>query len=196
MIRKVPRSRKPSSVTADEIETLYLDLLRSFYEEEDREQAERVATQLEAALAARPDAAASIRGEEIRSLLAELRGDLTAAICNRESEIRKIFELHSMATDMATRDYVFRKYDYSDISDRLDLLATLFANQGDLDRAISTLQESRQFCESHRVPFDGQDMLDEFEESRRAANTPVPRTVAAATKAPRENPRKRAKSET
>ena len=169
MIRKVPRNRPVAAGTADEIEILYVDLLRSFYEEEDRERAKAVARRLEAALADHPEYAVSIRAEEIRSLLAELRGDLVEAIRNRESEIRKILELHSLSRDKPSWEFVLRQYDYSDISDRLDLLATLYADQGDLDRAIATLYESKQFCESHRVLFDGQELLDEFEQKRRAA---------------------------
>ena len=60
-----------------------------------------------------------------------------------------------------------RQYDYSDLSDRLDILASLYAERGDLDRAVDLLQESKRFCESHQIPFDGQDLLDEYEQARR-----------------------------
>src|SRR5262245_48245852 len=90
---KVPRiRRKPADRTGD-VETLHLELLHWFYEKADRKRAEPIARRLEAVLAERPDVAGSIRGEEICSLLAELRGDLTEAIRSRESEIRKILEL-------------------------------------------------------------------------------------------------------
>ncbi len=170
MTRKAIRDRQKPAEVADETESLYQELLHWFYEKANRERAQKVARRLEAALAARPDVADSIRGEEIRSLLAELRGDLTEAIRSRESEIRKIFELHSLARDTPGWDYVRRQYDYGDVSDRLDLLAALYADQGDLDRAIATLQESKQFSEAHQIPFDGQDLLDEFTDAQR---TPV-----------------------
>jgi len=167
MTSRVTRGRKGEADAADEIETLYLELLRSFYEEEDRERARTVAERLEAALAERPDFAESIRAEEVRSLIAELRGDLNEAVQRRESEIDKIRQLHSLALNKPGQDYVFRQYDFSDLSDRLDILATLHAEQGNLERAVELLHESRQFCESHHVPFDGQDLLDEYEEARR-----------------------------
>jgi hypothetical protein len=182
MTNKVSNNRQKAIPGEDETETLYHELLRWFYEKENRERAREVAARLEAALAGRPDVAASIRGEEIRSLLAELRGDLAGAVRSRESEIRKILELHSLAVNTPGWDYVLRQYDFSDVSDRLDLLATLQAEQGDLERAIATLQESKGFCEAHQVPFDGQDLLEEYEQARkeaadRGAETAVPREV-------------------
>ncbi len=141
--------------SAHDIETLYLDLLHSFYEEEDHERSRDVAERLEAALAERPNFAGSIRGEEVRSLIAELRGDLAEAVRHRESEIEKIRQLHGLVEDNPGRDYVFRQYDYSDLSDRLDILATLYAEQGDLERAVEILQESQRFCESTRFRLTG-----------------------------------------
>jgi hypothetical protein len=167
MTSKAPRHRSKTVSATDEVEDLYLELLKWFYEKDDRNRAEEVARRLEVALANRPEVADSIRGEEIRSLLAELHGDLVEAARSRESEIRKILELHSLAMETPDWAYVFRQYDYSDVSDRLDLLAMLYAEQGDLDRAVKTLQESKLFCQSHGVPFDGQDLLSELEQSRR-----------------------------
>ncbi|HEX7449135.1 MAG TPA: hypothetical protein VF306_16395, partial [Pirellulales bacterium] len=51
---------------------------------------------------------------------------------------------------------------YEDLSDRLDLLAGLYHDNGDLDRAINALQESKQLCEQQCLEFDGGDMLDEY----------------------------------
>jgi hypothetical protein len=161
-------ARNATKSPADELDKLYVELLHFFYEEEDRARAAQVAERLEAALRDRPDFADSIRGEEVRSLLAELHGDLSNAIRSREREVRKILELHSLAVNTPSWDYVQRQYDYSDVSDRLDLLAMLYAEQGDIESAIRTLHESRQFCESHHVPFDGQDLLEEYEELQRA----------------------------
>jgi hypothetical protein len=111
---------------------------------------------LEKALNASPEYAASIRGEEVRSIIAEFREDLVGAIHSREAEIRKILELHALAAHTRNWDYVCRQYDFSDVSDRLDLLAILYDAQGDRDRATAILVESKQYCESHRIPFDGQ----------------------------------------
>jgi hypothetical protein len=169
MKNKLRRGPNPEAEAADEIETLYQEFLRAFYEDEDRERARDVAVRLEVALQNRPEFAGSIRAEEIRSLLAELNGDYAEAIRRRESEIRKILELHSLAANKPSWKSVFRQYDYGDLSDRLDLLAALYADQGDLDRAVDVLRESRRLCESHGIPFDGQDLLDEYEQ---AQNTP------------------------
>jgi hypothetical protein len=109
-----------------------------------------------------PDVAGSIRGQEIRSIIAELEGNLDDAIRYRQSEIQKIQELHRIARDTPGWEYAFRQYDYSDLRDRLDLLASLYADQGDLKRAVDTLTESRQLCQAHNIEFDGQDLLDEF----------------------------------
>jgi hypothetical protein len=159
-----PRSQPPNE--ADDIEALYSELLHLFYDREDREQAEKLARRLEAALAAPPDIAGSIRAEEVRSLLAELRGDFAEAARSREAEIRKILELHLLSINTPNWPFVFRQYDYSDLSDRLDLLAILYAEQGDLERAVATLLESKQLCEAHQVPFDGKDLLRDFEKAR------------------------------
>ncbi|HEV7225954.1 MAG TPA: hypothetical protein VGN42_24830 [Pirellulales bacterium] len=168
MTNRVRRNQRKPPPDADEIERLYLKLLRVFYEKPDRKQALAVAADLKTALAACPDFQDSIRAEEIRSLLAELHGDLAAAARCREAEIRKILELHSQAVNTASWGYVLRQYDFSDVGDRLDLLAALYDKQGDTDRATATLRESKQWCESHQVPFDGQDLLDELLEARRA----------------------------
>jgi len=161
MTRKMPRNHNGSSPVTDPIEALYHELLGAFYEDEDDERARPIASRLEAALKNRPDVADSIRGEEIHSIIAELQGNLAEAIQYREREIQRIHELHSLAQGTPGWDYVRRQYDHGDLSDRLDLLAILYADQGDFKRAVATLQESKQLCESHRIAFDGQDLLQE-----------------------------------
>jgi hypothetical protein len=170
MSSKVMRNhRRPARKAAGlkELDALYADLLHHYYEEVDEVRAERIGRKLEKALASRPDFAASIRGEEVRSLLAELRGDLDNAIRSREAEIRKILELHTLTVNTPHWKYVARQYDFSDVSDRLDLLAILYNLHGDPQRAIAILKESQQFCAAHRIPFDGQDVLDEIERDER-----------------------------
>ncbi len=163
MTIKTARAPRKVSKGSEDVETLYLELLHWFYDKEDRRKAKKVAPRLEAALEANPDVGVSILGEEIRSLLAELRGDLDEAIRYRECEIRKIRRLHSLAINKPGWDYVQSRYGFSDLSDRLDLLAHLHAKQGNYKRAIEILHESRQYCEAHAVPFDGQDLLDDYE---------------------------------
>lgn len=175
---KTRRTNSNPQEHADDVERLYLKLLRVFYEKPNQRQAKAVAAELQQALAARQDVQDSIRGEEIRSLLAEVRGDLASAARSREAEIRKILELHSVAANTPGWSQVIRQYGYSDIGDRLDLLAALYDKQGDSDRAIATLQESKQWCQSHQVVFDGQDLLDELLEHRDAVRPSKRRETA------------------
>lgn len=156
------KSKRRKDPHANDVESLYLDLLRQFYDLNDRSGAKRVAKQLEKMVAGQPEYGGSILGEEIRSLVAEVRGDLSAAIESREAEIRKILELHSIAANTSSYSLVLRNYDHSDVSDRLDLLAILYDQQGNTERAIAILIESKHFCQSHQIPFDGQDLLDEL----------------------------------
>lgn len=172
------RSKREIIPQTDSVESLYLDLLHQVYDVDDRNGARRVAKQLEKLIVAQPEYNGSIRGEEIRSLIAEVRGDLPAAIESREAEIRKILELHSIAANTANYTYVLRQYDFSDVSDRLDLLAILYDQQGNTDRAIAILIESKRFCESHQILFDGQDLLDELSDQ----NNGEPRPAAPAIK--------------
>ena len=104
----------------------------------------------------------SIRGEEIRYLIAELHGDYATAVRSREAEIRKILQLHTLTVNTPSWEFVSREYDFSDVSDRLDLLANLYDRVGDADRALATLRESQQYCKAHRIRFDGREMLDEL----------------------------------
>lgn len=159
-IRKVPLSK------LDESERLYYEMLNALYERADVPRARRIAAQIDKMLASREDVRQSIRGDELRSLTAEARGDSATAIRHREGEIRKIFELHSMAINKPGWDYVLECYGYDDLSDRLDILASLYADHGDLDRAAEVIEESRRFCSAHGIPFDGADVAEEIGELR------------------------------
>lgn len=145
----------------DDLEDLYLEFLQAFYEDEDHPRSLRLAGRLEVEMARRPDLSGSIRGDEIRSLISELNGDLESAVKDRQREIRKIFELHSLSWNSPSWEYVLRQYDYRDISDRMDILAALYARMGDYKEAASLLHESRDFCMSHKIPFDAEDLLED-----------------------------------
>ncbi len=164
MISKSRTNHKGASPGANEFDALYLAFVKQFYDKGDRARAKILALRLEKLLATSREFSDSIRGEEVRSLIAELRGDLVEAIHSREAEIRKILELHALTVNTPTWEYVSRQYDYSDVSDRLDLLAILYDQQGELDRAIRVLMESRGYCEAHRIRFDGQALLKELQE--------------------------------
>jgi hypothetical protein len=154
--------RRRSSTAARRVEKLRDDLLESFYDRGLKRQSLLLAARLEKALKSSPDYLGSIRAEEIYALIAEVRGDIERAARFREAEVRKILELHSLFVNTPSWEYVARQYDFSDVSDRLDLLAALYEKLGDSERAIATLLESKHYCESHGVPFDGQDVLAEF----------------------------------
>jgi hypothetical protein len=171
-IRKVPLSK------LDESERLYHEILDALYERADVPRARKIAIQIDKMLATREDVRQSIRGDELRSLTAEARGDSATAIRHREGEIRKIFELHSMAINKPGWDYVLECYGYDDLSDRLDILASLYADHGDLDRAAEVIEESRRFCSAHGIPFDGEDVAQEIDQMRKAS-TPARRRARA-----------------
>lgn len=182
MARKVQRNGRKSGPDHGEVEALYEEFLTAFYDAGDRGRAEAIAPRLEKAVAGSPAYAGTIRAEEIRALLAELKGDYVEAARSREAEVRKILELHTLAVNTPGWPYVSRRYDFGDVSDRLDLLAVLYDKQGETDRAIAVLQESEQYCKAHNIPFDGQDLLDELQGVRKSAakggRIPAPRRRA------------------
>lgn len=89
-----------------------------------------------------------------------MRGDFDSAIRSRQEEIRKILQLHALVQGTSGWAYVFSQYDYRDIRDRL---ATLHSHLRDYPKAVKILNESKVFCDSHEIPFDGGDLLEEFE---------------------------------
>jgi hypothetical protein len=95
--------------------------------------------------------AESIRGDELRSLICELRGDVEPAIKYRQSELRRIFEQHSSVHGTPGWNYVFGEYDYRGISDRIDLLAGLYASMDD-NRAVSSGFHDLFMRDSRAVP--------------------------------------------
>jgi hypothetical protein len=145
-----------------EFDDLYQEFLEQFYDKGNLAKAKRLAIRLEKLLSASDELAESIPGEEVRSLIAELRGNLAEAVQSREAEIRKILQMHALAANTPSWDYVSRQYSFNDVSDRLDLLAILYDEQGMLDRAISVLIESKNYCKAHQVQFDGQEILNEL----------------------------------
>lgn len=165
MASKSTSNGRPAVAESDHAEALYLEFLKAFYDDGDLDRARALAPRLERASAS-PAWSGSIRTEEVRSLIAELGGDFGEAARCREAEIRKILELHVLAANTPHWPAVARQYDHGDVSDRLDLLALLYDRQGQTDRAIAVLHESRDYCRSHHVRFDGADVLRELEGAR------------------------------
>jgi hypothetical protein len=162
MSSKAPPTRRTFRTAWDEISYLYDKLLYWFYDREDSARALPFAKRLERLLKKAPDADTAIMTAECRSLIAELRGDLRGAIRHRENEVRLIKRLHQISRNTPSWERIARHMGYSDLSDRLDLLAILYHDAGDLGRAIATLRESKALCARHDILFDGQDLLEEY----------------------------------
>jgi hypothetical protein len=165
-----PPTRRKFANEWDEIEYLYGKLLYWFYEQENPARARPYAARLERLLQKVPDSNEAILGQECRSLLYELKGDLPKAIEHRGQEIRLIEALLRMPLDPQSKKFVLHCYDYSDLSDRLDLLAILYQDSGDLEKAILTLQGSKQLCKREGITFDGGDLLQEYVAEKQGDN--------------------------
>jgi hypothetical protein len=180
MRRKVPPTRRKFSSAWDEIDYLYHKLLYWLYDRGDARRALPYADRLEKQLARVASGDEAIRVAECRSLVCEARGDLPGAIRHRENEVRLIPRLHEISANTPGWDLIRQHYDSSDLSDRLDLLAILYHDHGELDRGIDTLERSRQLCEAHGIPFGGRALLRDYLRERKSqaranGGGPVPR---------------------
>jgi len=162
MKAKPPPDRRQFANAWDEIGYLYDKLLYWLYQREDAKNARPFAERLEQLLPrAAPDHEA-IFGEECWSLVHETKGNLSKAIEHRENEVRLIRRLHDISRKAPHQDIARRDYGYEDLSDRLDLLATLYHDSGNWDKAITILLESKQLCEAHGITFDAEDVIQEY----------------------------------
>ncbi len=100
-------------------------------------------------------------------MICEANEDLPRAIKHRENEVRLIQRLHEISRGRPQQFSVQRLYGYDDLSDRLDLLAALYHDHGNLAHAISTLQASKQLCAKHGCKFDAEDLLQEYLEEEK-----------------------------
>ncbi|HET6883726.1 MAG TPA: hypothetical protein VFI31_26465 [Pirellulales bacterium] len=166
MKAKPPLQRRKFANDWDEIEYLYQKLLYWLYEREDPAKAATYADRLEQLLLSVDPRHESILGEECWSLIYETRGDIAKAIEHRENEIRLMRRLHELTRDAAENSLALEGRGLGHLSDRLDLLAMLYHDRGEVDRAISLLRESKQLCQAHGIEFDGQDILDEYLQER------------------------------
>jgi tetratricopeptide (TPR) repeat protein len=166
---KPPPDRRKFTDDWDEIRYLYDKLLYWLYQRADREKARPYAERLEPLLPkADPDHQA-VFGEECHSLVCEAKGNMPDAIKHRENEISLIHRLYQIASGTPCQDDLLNDYGYDALSDRLDLLATLYHDNGQLDKAIETLQESKDLCQEHAIPFDGEDLLRVYQAESKPA---------------------------
>jgi hypothetical protein len=171
-----PPDRRKFADARDQMEYLYHKLLYWLYEREDRARARAFAQRLAQILSKASPGHEAIFPEECWSLICEAREDLPGAIKHREHEIRLIKRLHAVSQTAPQQQDILRLYGHHDLSDRLDLLAVLCHDSGNLDKAISALHESRQLCAKHGVMFDGEDILQEYIEEKKNAQTNKYRT--------------------
>lgn len=171
MKTKSIENRRTFSHEWDEIEYLRMKILHWFYERGNRRKALPYCVRLESLLERTPNSHEAILGQECWSLVREVQGNLVEAIAYREGEIESIKRLRRISVNTPARAFVLKDYGYSDLSDRLDLLAILYHDAGDNAKAIRILKDSRRLCRRHGIPFDGDDLLCDYlnEEKRRRA---------------------------
>src|SRR5262245_54257834 len=127
-----PRDRRKFVGQWDEISYLHDKLLYWLYQREDGGKARRYANRLEKLLPLADPDHESILGEECWSLVYESKKDRPTAIEHRENEIRLIRRLHALSLTESQREVVLKAYGYEDLSDRFDLLATLYHDNGQM----------------------------------------------------------------
>jgi len=162
MRTKAPRAKSHRVQKWREIEDLYHKLLYWYYDRQDLKKARQVARQLEGRLSAATSDRRTILYKGAWSLVLECKGDLLGAIKYREEEIGLIKRLLQISLKAPNPKAILKYYDYADLSDRLDLLAILYHDAGNLEQAHKILRQSKRLCEMHQLPFDGQDLLDDY----------------------------------
>ena len=170
MKRKPITDGAKSADTWEQISQMYDRLVYWLYERQDADRARSYADRLEKTLARNETEAGAIFAEECRSLIYEARGDGKQAIKHREKEIALIRRLHARARNTLNERYVFRQYSYADLRDRLEVLAMLYREQGDVDKAVATLQRAKHFCKKHRVSFTAEAILQEYQEDKQISH--------------------------
>jgi len=162
-----PPGRRKFAGTRDKAEYLYHKLIYWLYEREVMARARVFADQLAQLLSESSCDQGAIFPEECWSLICEARGDMSGAIKHRENEVKLMKRLHEISRNSPQEKDILRLHGYEDLSDRLDLLASLYLDNDNLDKAIEILVESKKLCESHGIRFDGEDILRECHEEAR-----------------------------
>jgi hypothetical protein len=161
MTNKSPPTRRKFNGPWDRADYLYHKLLYWLYERGLAAKAMPYARALEGILK-RHYGGGSIFPEECLSLAHECKGDLAGAIEHRLIEVRLLKRHLEVAEQSVHRDTLLAQYGYSDLCDRLDLLATLYHDTGDVSQAVETLRESQSLCQRHCIDFDGKELIREY----------------------------------
>jgi hypothetical protein len=144
------------------IDDVYHQLLYWYYDKKNLAKARPVARRLERLLSEVTSDEPTILAESARALVSECKGELNGAIKHRENEIRLMKRLLQISLKAPDPKAILKHYDYSDLSDRLDLLAILHHDAGNLEQALKVLRQSKLLCEHHGIPFDGKDLLEHY----------------------------------
>jgi len=164
MLTDAPPTRRKFFHAWDEIDYLYNKILYWAYEVQSWRRAGDFSSRLKALLSLHDPNCRAILGASARTLIAEVEGDFSTAIKYRKREMGLIAKLRKIGGP-GTQDF-----GPEDISDRMDLLAGLHWDAGNLRKAQELLEESREYCEKNHVPFDGGEMLEELIEKRSMQN--------------------------
>jgi tetratricopeptide (TPR) repeat protein len=149
------------------INRLYHQLSRSIDTRPNSARTLALADHLEAALSEHGEKTiGAIFAKECRSLISEAKGDLDNAIKHREDEIRLIRHLHDISQHTPGETLAFNQYGFGDLQDRLELLAVLYHDNGQFEKALSKLNEAKQLCLQHDLQFDAEDILREYSDER------------------------------
>jgi hypothetical protein len=159
MKTKPPPDRRKFADVRDEMEYLYHKLLYWLYERGDAAHARTFAERLARLLSRKYPGKGAIFPEECWSLICEARGDLQGAIAHRQNEIQLIKRLHEISQNGPQHEAIRQLYSYGDLIERLQLLAGLYLENGQVYRAFETFQETKQLCAEHGITFDGDDSL-------------------------------------
>ena len=153
----------PSSFGAQEwreIDDVYHQLLYWYYDRENLQKARPIARRLERLLSeVNPQ---TILGESAWALVLECKGDLHGALQHRQNEIRLMRRLLQISAKASDPKAFLKHYDFTDLSDRLDLLAILYRDTGNLEQAIKILRQSKSLSKNHGIPFDGKNLLEDY----------------------------------
>ncbi|WP_051185286.1 hypothetical protein [Leptospira alstonii] len=153
------KNRRSFTSTWDELDYLYVKVLRWFYgSPPNRAKARVFADRLENLLDRMKPEPMAIKVEECRAIVCEVKGDLIGAIHHRCREIDFLKTLFSLP------EYpkLAMVGDHSDLVDRLILLAILYKNIGSFRQAIDCLEEAKVVAKRKRFRFPAKDLLSDL----------------------------------
>ena len=142
---------------------LFQKMLYHFYRRSDRPRAIPYGLKLLRALHHLDPRAASIPGNEYRAVIAELDEDLADAIRYRLREIR-LYEKLIRRGQLESSQLTWDRY-----ADRYDLLASLYMDAREWDKACAAIRKSERICQEHEIPFDGEALKADIATARETA---------------------------